>query len=334
MLSRCRSFVLPLLLFACAPSPVRAPASTPAYDVSALDHLRERAAAERSAALLVWVDGSLVVDESFGHDPRTPVFAMSVSKSIVALRIGQLVEQGALRLDEPLSARLLPEWADTDKASITLEHLLAHTSGLDPRRYHVRDDAAPDLNATIEGHAATIPLLDPPGTRFAYNNAAVDLLAVVARRADPHGLPLDDQLQQHLFGPMDIAAASWLKDGRGDPRAAGELMIRPHDLLALGRLVLDHGRHEGVQLVPAAWIDRMLAPGPNPGCGLLWWLDRREGDDEVAAYVADGYLGQYVVVIPSRRAVLVRMRDGNTTSWDPAEFSYPEFRHDALTAFE
>ncbi|MGH1340588.1 MAG: serine hydrolase domain-containing protein [Nannocystales bacterium] len=293
--------------------------------------LLEAARTERSAALLLWVDGDLVIDEAFGSDPRSGLFAMSVSKSVVALRVGQLVDAGLLELDAPLSASVMPEWMDTDKETITLRHLLSHTSGLDPQRYG--NDAKSFRHATIEEHAQRTPLVAPVGETFAYNNNAVDILAVIVRRATSNGMALDDQLQAGLFGPLDIAGAYWMKDGRGDPRASGELVIRPHDLLKIGRLVLDRGMYGPERLLSKAWIDTMLEPGPNEGCGLLWWLDRREGDSEVAAYVADGYLGQYIVVIPEFRAVAVRMRDPNTTSWSPEEFTYPEFRRDVLQLF-
>lgn len=336
-----------LLLFGVACHPPAAPppsepaapaAATPdstseatTVDPEALEALVETARAERSAALLVWVDGEFLVDESFGADPRTGLFAMSVSKSVVALRIGQLVDAGLLELESPLSTTLMPEWADTDKAAITLRHILSHTSGLSTERYGT--DAQSFGNGTIEAHAIASPMQGPVGETFVYNNNAVDMLAVVARRATSHGMMLDDQLQAGLFGPLDIAGAYWMKDGRGDPRASGELVIRPHDLLKIGRLVLDRGVYEGERLLSHAWIDTMLEPGIMKGCGLLWWLDRREGESEVAAYVADGYLGQYIVVIPEFRAIAVRMRDPNSTSWDPKEFTYPEFRRDILQLF-
>lgn len=300
-------------------------------DAESLTALIETARTERSAALLLWVDGELLIEESFGSDPRTALFAMSVSKSVVALRIGQLVDAGLLELDAPLSGSLMPEWADTDKKSITVRHILSHTSGLIPDRYGV--DAESFRNGTIEAHAFGSPLQGAVGEAFVYNNNAVDILAVIARRATPHGMALDDQLQAGLFGPLDIAGAYWMKDGRGDPRASGELAIRPRDLLKIGRLVLDRGVYRGERLLSEAWMDTMLEPGPMKGCGLLWWLDRREGASEVASYVADGYLGQYIVVVPEFRAVAVRMRDPNTTSWDPKEFTYPEFRRDVLRLF-
>lgn len=336
-----RSLPFLFLLAACAAAPaspaepvtaVSAPRRESPVDPDALAALRVRARAERSAALLLWVDGEMVVDESYGNEPDAPLVAMSVSKSVVVLRIGQLVEQGALELDAPLSESIVPEWKDPARARITLRHLLDHTSGLDPARY--ASDAEGFRTLTIEGHIPAMASVDEPGARFAYNNAAVDMLAVVARRADPSGRSLDVQLEAALFEPMGIGGTSWLTDGNGDPRAAGELLIHPRGLLAIGQLMLDRGRFGGQQLVPASWVDTIVRPGPYPGCGLLWWLDRRDGEEAVASWVADGYLGQYIVVVPEARAVAVRMRDGNSTSWDPAEFSYPEFRSDVLALFE
>lgn len=96
-------------------------------------------------------------------------------------------------------------------------------------------------------------------------------------RALPDGLFLDDLLQEELFGPMEISGAYWLKDSGGDPRAAGELLLRPIDLAKLGQLVLQRGRWNSSQLLSESWIKAMLAPGIYEGYGLLWWRRGRPG---------------------------------------------------------
>ncbi|MCB9540472.1 MAG: beta-lactamase family protein [Myxococcales bacterium] len=399
-----------VLLTACGAAPATPPATRhglpvldappAALDAAALAHLVARAEAEHSTGLIVLHDGRIVVESYFGADPQTASMAMSVTKSVVALGIGALVDAGHLDLDEPLAARLVPEWAGTDKATLTTRHLLNHTSGLPLERYGAGGEGdAAWRTRTIEAHVLGAALVTPPGAAFAYNNDAVDFLSVVARRAEPERLYLDDTLQRLVFGPLGVTGAFWSKDGRGDPRGGGELIIRPIDLAKIGQLVLDRGVWQGRRVLSAAWIDQMLAPGQplTDQCGLLWWRDgrakahvltearlkrwtergvdaahveaarpllgqrfdtlqaarvalaRRVGDDallaieakmkpvwlferdtEVLAYRADGWLGQYVVVVPSKRLVAVRTRDPRRTSWNPDEFGYPDFRWDVL----
>lgn len=379
--------------------PVRG-APPAALDAAALAHLVAHAEAEHSTGLIVLHDGQIVVESYFGADPQTASMAMSVTKSVVALGIGALVDAGLLDLDEPLATRLVPEWAGTDKATLTTRHLLNHTSGLPLERYGAGGEGTEAWRTrTIEAHVLAADLVTPPGEAFAYNNNAVDFLSVVARRAEPERMYLDDTLQRFVFGPLHVTGAFWSKDGRGDPRGGGELIIRPIDLAKIGQLVLDRGVWQGQRVLSEAWIDQMLAPGQplTDQCGLLWWRDgvakahfltesrlkrwiergvdaahveaarpllgqrfdtlqaarvalaRRIGDDallaieakmkpvwlferetEVLAYRADGWLGQSIVVVPSQRLVAVRTRDPRRTSWNPAEFSYPDFRWDVL----
>lgn len=304
-----------------------ASAEETALGADAVDRFVAKARREGSTALVVLEDGRLVVEEYFGGSRSDRAFAMSVTKSIVALELGVLQDRGHLELDAPLSATLVPEWASTERAAITLRHLMTHTSGLDATRY-----GAPDRwdTGSIEAHGLGAECVAPPGTAFAYNNQAADFLAVVARRADPERLFLDDLLQRDVFGPLGVLGATWKKDGHGQPRAAGELVLRAIDLAKIGRLVLDGGTHEGHSIVSRERIDAMLAPGTAlyAGCGLLWW---RDGDAERAlAYRADGYLGQYVIVVPHARLVAVRMRDPARTSWDESEHAWPDFVWDVL----
>jgi CubicO group peptidase (beta-lactamase class C family) len=300
----------------------------PGLRAEALASFLQRAQAERSTSLLVAIDGRLVIEEYFGTDPDHPTIAMSVTKSIVALAIGILVDAGALELDAPLAETVLPEWRADERAKITLRDLMTHTSGLATTRYG-QDDRW--RTGSIEEHGLASSIAGTPGT-FEYNNQAIDFLSVVVQRADPQHSYLDDVLAASLFAKMGIAGDAWMKDGHGQPRGAGELFMRPIDLLKIGQLVVQRGRWNDEQLVSEAWIDQMVAPmgrpdGPPMFYGLLWWLS---GDDEVLAYRADGYLGQHIVVVPSAHLVAVRTRNPQVVGDDPEQFGWPDFVWDVL----
>jgi CubicO group peptidase (beta-lactamase class C family) len=192
----------------------------------------------------------------------------SGTKSIVSLAIGLLVAEGKLSLDTQMGA-LFPEWrAQGAKGTITVRHLLTHTSGLDPSR-------AGAAHETIRVHAEKAKLLTPPGTRFQYNNASVDFLAVVVKQVS--GVPLDEYLETHIFRKLDVVGARWIKDREGTPLAAGELLIRPVDFAKIGQMLLDGGRWHGEQIISPEWIELSIAAGQTfqEDYGLLWW---REGE--------------------------------------------------------
>jgi CubicO group peptidase (beta-lactamase class C family) len=234
---------------------------------AALDTLVQHATESRSSALVIVRDGNIELElDREGYDGG-PLAAMSVSKVFVSLAVGLAVAEGKLSLDTTV-ASLFPEWRDQGaKSAITVRHLLTHTSGLNPSRANWKTE-------TIREHARNAKLVFPPGTRFQYNNGAVDLLGALVEQAC--GVPLDEYLETRVFRKLDIVGAQWMKDSKGTARGAGELFIRPIDLAKIGQMMLDEGRWQMTQIVPAKWILQSTAPGQpfNAEAGFLWW---REG---------------------------------------------------------
>src|SRR4029077_4625705 len=123
-------------------------------------------------------------------------------------------------------------------------------------------------------------LADPPGTAFTYDSAAVHLLSVGLSRAT-NGTT-EAYLRRTLLGPLGSAAESWETDNQGFNNGGAGLSLRPSDYAKIGQLVLQHGATGARQVVPAAWIDEMLASHETVGArvgpldhlryGYLWWL--------------------------------------------------------------
>ncbi len=236
----------------------------PAIDPAALKHLLERSAEEHSGAVIILRNGRLVA--SVG-DVETKVFAMSATKSIVSLAVGRLLEEGRIAsLDQPV-ADFFPQWKQGDKGRITVRMLLNHTSGLDTDRGVSKPEG-------VVTHALQSPLVFEPGSWFAYNNNAVDLLAGVIEKAS--GQRADLYIAKHFFEPLGIKDWDWAKDKTGTPLTAGELMIRPMDLAKIAQMVLDGGVWKGQRVINRQWIELSASPSQafNASCGLLWWLHK------------------------------------------------------------
>jgi len=158
---------LGLLITAAAPAdePPLPPAGDVGIDPAALERLKARAEKAGSDAVVIVKDGRLVADWTFGRPPG-PIEAMSATKSIVALAVGRLIDQGKIRsLDQPL-CDFYPEWRQGRKRRVTIRHLLNHTSGLQNDPHASEIDASPDFVQ----FALAADLGDDPGARFAYNS--------------------------------------------------------------------------------------------------------------------------------------------------------------------
>lgn len=235
------------------------------------------------------------------HDTR------SVGKTVISLLLGIAQQQGRLK---SLAAPVLdfyPEYAELavpQRRAITLEHLLTMSSGL---AWHEGGDGPDDEHRLMwkwspAYHVLSRPIEAPPGTRFNYNSGGTLLLADILGRAT--GMPWKDFARTALFEPLGITDLEWVGDFHGRPMAYTGLRMRPRDLAKIGRLVLDHGRWRGRQLVPEAWITASLQPRLDTGFdgtryGYFWWTGTTSWQGRTLAWVAAfGNGGQRLFVVP------------------------------------
>ncbi|MDQ0852091.1 CubicO group peptidase (beta-lactamase class C family) [Arthrobacter sp. V4I6] len=166
------------------------------------------------AAIAVVRDGVQVHSAAFGRadDPgrpmtaRTPVLLASTSKSLTAIAVMQQVEAGRLRLDEPVQTYL--PWFrlnDSRSSAITVRHLLHQASGMasGDTAFEASDAQGPE--AIEEGVRAlsSSPLAGEPGEAFRYASANFNILGLLVQTVS--GQPFGDYLEQHVFGPLDMA---------------------------------------------------------------------------------------------------------------------------------
>ncbi len=241
--------------------------STPAeagLDVEALERLKERAQSSKSDALVVLKDGKVVFEWYPQGEAPGPIEAMSTTKSIVGLAVGILVDQGKVRLEQPVH-EFFPQWNQGRKKDILVKHLLNHTSGLQADRNTAEIYRSKDFVAL----ALAAELVSAPGQEFFYNNKAVNLLAGIIEKAS--GQRMDHFIAQALFAPLGIKDFGWTLDDAGNPHAMSGLQLSALDMARIGQLVLNKGRWGDQQVVSERWIEQSLARGAAPSCGLLWW---------------------------------------------------------------
>lgn len=261
-------------------------------------------------SLLVVKDGRLVFERyGAGLDRDHNYELYSVTKTITALTFGAVAADGAISERDtvaPWIARARPDLAASaaDKSGITLGHLMAMSSGLLYRQVEGSDPLyfqAPDRLAVALGTQPRIP----PHTRFEYTDANPVLvgaaLSAAARR------PEQQVAEERLFRPLGMRNYRWTgADAHGAVSGGWGLRLRAIDMARLGQLMLDDGRWQGRQLVPAAWIRRMSNPTPDGTAqdyGYYCWINHVvESEREFGAM---GFKGQFITVLPQQRAVVV-----------------------------
>jgi CubicO group peptidase (beta-lactamase class C family) len=116
-----------------------------------------------------------------------------------------------------------------------------------------------------------------------------------------------DYLEPRIFQPLGIAHPAWVTSPEGIDAGAYGLSVRTEDIAKLGLLYLNHGKWNGKQLIPAAWVAeataRQTSNGSAPtsdwdqGYGYQFWQSRH-------GYRGDGAFGQYMLVLPKYDAVV------------------------------
>lgn len=235
-------------------------------DKAALDTLLKAAEQTQTDGLVIYQDGKLYGEYYFAKEPKK-IEAMSSTKSIVNLAIGKMLTDSLIKsIDQPVY-EFYPEWKQGMKKDITIRQLLNHTSGMQNfPSTNVEIYPSPDFVKL----ALAAEITDTPGTKFLYNNKAVNLLEGIVKIVT--GKTIDKYLEEKIFTPMGIKNFDWATDKNGNPQCMAGFQVLPKDMAKLGQLFLQKGSWEGKQLIAENWFAETVTPGVEPTCGLLWWL--------------------------------------------------------------
>jgi CubicO group peptidase (beta-lactamase class C family) len=290
----------------------------PEYDQAALDQaFAEAREITNLRSLLVISDGVTVGEEYFSdtdaddlHDVR------SVTKSFLSALTGIAIERGFLTgTDQTLGdfrEALGP--LDTNQVGITIEHLLTMTAGHYWREIGESSEFGRWVSASNQVfYILDKPIENTPGTVFNYSDGAAHLLSVILTAAT--GMQTIQFADSLLLEPLGIESRPWAVDKQGYNYGGVGLQITPADMAKLGLLYLDCGKYGGRQIVPEEWVQRSTTAQITTGdlipfsseYGYYWWIGKEHGHH---LYFANGYGGQFIVVVPDLELVMVA-----TSNW-------------------
>ncbi|MGD9712264.1 MAG: serine hydrolase domain-containing protein [Thermomicrobiales bacterium] len=266
------------------------------------------------SALLIVRNGELAYERyAEGFDPRTPLHAWSVSKSITSMAIGFALQEGLLTsLDQTVGELLpdrIPDGADPRVASITLEQLLTMTAGWawDSRINFARTAETDDLDVML-----LRPLQCEPGSCFEYDSGCSNLLAAIIEQVTAQHMV--EYLRPRLFEPLGIDSPEWIVTVDGVNRGGGGAFLTPRQMARIGQFALQGGVWQGERLLSLRWFARSTSPqssgesylsGANIGTGdygYHWWTAT---PGEFTGFAAIGYGGQMIYVVPELELVVV-----------------------------
>jgi CubicO group peptidase (beta-lactamase class C family) len=218
-----------------------------------------------------------LVHESYrnGMTSRDPHILMSVSKSMLGLVAGTLIERGELA-ESDLITKHLPEIENTAYAGATVRDLLDMRAGiLFDEDYLATEGPIVDYRfaanwnpvpkdrvaADLRSFMSLLTETDGPhGGRFHYVSPNTDLLAWVFERAS--GMRYAELVSERLWKPLGAEAPGYITVDRiGGARAAGGKCLLARDLARVGMMMANGGQRDGKQVVPACWLEDIVQNG-------------------------------------------------------------------------
>ena len=218
----------------------------------------------------------------------SPHILFSVSKSILGLLVGSLVESKELKEDD-LVIKYIPELDGTAYSDATIRDLLDMRVGVKfdedytavsgpivNYRYAANWNPVPEGVEAGDLRSFMSSLTERDGKhggRFHYVSPNTDLMAWVCERAT--GLRYAELLSERLWTPIGAEYSGYITlDRIGAARAAGGVCFTARDLARVGLLIANNGCANGKQIISEAWIDDIV----NNGSDDAW--KKREGMEE------------------------------------------------------
>ena len=284
----------------------------------------------QTIALVVIKNDSLLYESYWdGYSDSSMSNSFSVAKSITSLLIGIAIKEGKIKSVDEAVGNYLPEFKEGLAAKLTIRHLLTMSSGS-----NWDESYANPLSVTTEAYygsdlyktATGVKIVKEPGSAHSYKSGDTELLGLILEKAT--GKSLSDYVSEELWKPLGAAhPALWSTDhANGNEKAYCCFNTNARDFARIGQLMLDSGKWNGRAVIDPDYYQQSISACNIPDetgkpCnyyGYQWWL--RPAYEGV--FYARGILGQYIIVIPSRKIVVVRLgkkRSENRINGAPAE---------------
>ena len=267
-------------------------------DALAAKHFKDD---EPGAAVLVAKGGVPLLRKGYGMAdlelgtkmPADGVFRIgSITKQFTAAAVLQLVESGKVALQDPVT-KYLPD-APVHGRTVTVEHLLTHTSGIPSYTEKAgfgKRGAEEMTPRQILDVVKDDPLVFEPGTKWAYNNSGYLLLGMLIEKAS--GMPYAAYLEKHILPRAGLTSTRYDDHRTVVPRRvpgyahAGDKVVNAHflnmsipyaagallssvDDLARWNAAVAAGKVVDRKLLDKAWTSYRLANGDETAYGYGW----------------------------------------------------------------
>jgi CubicO group peptidase (beta-lactamase class C family) len=289
---------------------------------------------KKTLGVAIVYDGQLIAEKYLeGYDQNTKFHGWSMAKSLIGSVVGILTGDGIMDVNAKVD---IPEWKNDERGNTTLGNLLQMNSGLDwVENYFTISEATVMLMQSSDMYQYTVgrPSEYAPGSHWRYCSGDANLVSGLIRRAvgndeQYHRLPYTRLM--HRIGMLNTLIET---DAAGNFVASSYSYGTVRDWARLGLLYMNNVVFAGDTILPPGWTDyvRQEAPDSKGVYGATFWLkelnplnDLKDAPGDI--FFADGFLGQRVYIIPSKKLIVVRM------GYSLKNFNLNDFLSDIISA--
>lgn len=269
----------------------------------------------RTVGVLMIKNDSILFEKYWdGYSDSSLSGSFSVAKSITSILIGAAIKEGKIQSVDQRVADFIPAFAVGDKAAVKIKDLLTMSSGTNWNESYwnpLAVTAEAYYGADLIKTATTLKMINQPGTLHKYKSGDTQLLGLILEKVT--GKKLSEYAAEKLWQPLGATHdALWSTDGfNGNTKAFCCFNTNARDFARIGKFMLDSGKINGVPVIDSTyWKQSITACNIEDEKGLAcnyygfqWWLDPQHTE----IFYARGILGQYIIVIPSKKIVIVRL---------------------------
>lgn len=277
---------------------------------------------------------NMLIGENYldGYNPWTKFHGWSMTKSVTGAMAGKLVMEDRMNINAYTD---IPEWAGDDRKNITVDNILHMSSGLDWfENYFTISDATIMLMQSDDMFSSVISCdaAHEPGTYWNYSSGDANLLSGLIRKAIDEDDEYHGYVYSQLFHRIGMLNTVVETDASGLFVASSFSYGSVRDWARFGLLFLNNGIFEGDTVLTPEWVEYMkaAAPASDGNYTATFWLKEPSPENALVdvpedVFFADGFQGQRVYIIPSKKLVVVRM------GYSMSNFSLNDFLKDIIT---
>ena len=269
-----------------------------------------------TTVFMVIQNDSILFEEYWhGYSSDSLSNSFSMAKSWVGALIGVAIKEGKIKSVDQKVCEFLPNFCGENEKDLSIKHLLNMSSGLNwTEDYYnpIGQTAEAYYGTSLRGLVINLKVVEEPGKVFKYHSSCTQLLGFILEEAT--GKTISEYASEKLWKPMGVKhSALWSTDTKnGDEKAFCCINSNARDFARLGKLYLDYGNWNGVQLIDSAFVNDATSAANlldedgriNTNYGYQFWLAERQGFE---LFYARGLWGQYVVCVPELDMIVVRL---------------------------